>query len=295
MGGQVKITQVQPVEPQAQIITYNPPNDVQVQVEGQVNFSCTFRNTGNVRHTFPVGLSVWPVGNSPYDTSIVFSTKQYTLDPNEQRTVQWTHTFSSDETGDWCYQFGVWKDYGGGTLLHRAPSPAKTITVVGAPTERLTNGSFSQGRTGWTLAGDFWAGTNLSNYHTPPGYAAGGVNSVGSSKNGAVGWMYQTVTIPSGATSATLTFWYNITSEETGTTVYDRLHVTIRDSNGNFLKTVAIRSNRHSVSRRNDYQQITFDATQFKGQTIRINFFVDTNASNFTVFRIDDVSLMSDG
>ena len=83
------------------------------------------------------------------------------------------------------------------------PSPSSQI-------ERLTNGSFSSGISGWTLIGDFWAGTNLSNYYTSPGYAAGGVNSAGSPKNNAVGWMYQTVTIPSGATSATLSFWYNI-------------------------------------------------------------------------------------
>jgi PKD repeat protein len=278
----------------AEITSYNPPNAVQVRVGEQVTFNCTIRNTGNVRHTFPVGLSVWPVGNSPYDTPIVFSTKKYTLDPNEQRTVQWSHTFSSDEAGDWCYQFGVWKDYGGGTLLHRAPSPAKVITVVRGQAERLTNGSFSQGTSGWTLVGDFWAGTNLSNYRTSPGYAAGGVDSVGRPQNSAVGWMYQAVTIPSGATSATLSFYYNITSQETSSTGHDVLNVTIQDSAGHYLKAVKILSNRDQASL-GTYRRVSADVTSYKGQTIRVNFLATTNDTNPTVFRIDDVSLMSDG
>jgi hypothetical protein len=286
---------LQPIENvDAEITSYNPPNGVQVQVGGQVTFSCTVLNTGTVRHTFPVGLSVWPVGNSPYDTPIVFSTKKYTLDPNEQRTVQWSHTFSSDEAGDWCYQFGVWKDYGGGTLLYRAPSPAKVITVVRGQAERLTNGSFSQGTSGWTLVGDFWAGTNLSNYRTSPGYAAGGVDSVGRPQNSAVGWMYQTVAIPSGATSATLSFYYNITSQETSSTGHDVLNVTIQDSAGHYLGSVRLLSNRDQASL-GTYRRVSADVTSYKGQTIRVNFLATTNATNSTVFRIDDVSLMSDG
>jgi len=167
------------------------------------------------------------------------------------------------------------------------PSPSSQI-------ERLTNGSFSSGTSGWTLVGDFWAGTNLSNYHTSPGYAAGGVNSAGSPKNNAIGWMYQTVTIPSGATSVTLSFWYNITSEELGSTAYDVLNVTIQNSAGNYLATVAVLSNLNKSSL-GSYNKVTFDATSYKGQTIRVNFLATTDEFVYTVFRIDDVSLMSDG
>jgi hypothetical protein len=167
------------------------------------------------------------------------------------------------------------------------PSPTSQI-------ERLTNASFSSGTNGWTLVGDFWAGTNLSNYHTSPGYAAGGVNRAGSPKNNAVGWMYQDVSIPSGATSATLSFWYNITSEEAGSTAYDVLNVTIQNSTGNYLATVAVLSNLNKSSL-GSYNKVTFDVTSYKGQTIRVHFLATTDGSVYTVFRIDDVSLMSDG
>ena len=167
-----------------------------------------------------------------------------------------------------------------------------TVTSSGTQVERIVNGSFSSGSSGWTLVGDFWAGTNFSNYRTPPGYAAGGVDSTGVAKNGANGQMYQNVNIPSNATSATLSFWYNITSQETGSTAYDVLNVTIADSSGNYLATVAVLSN---VNQNTGYQQVTFNATPYKGQTIRINFLATTDSTNTTVFRIDDVSLMSDG
>jgi len=174
------------------------------------------------------------------------------------------------------------------TLFFQIPQPPST------PTERLTNGSFSQGTSGWTLGGDFWAGTNYSHYRTSPGYAAGGVTSAGQPKNNAVGWMYQAVTIPSGATSVTLSFYYNITSQETSTTAHDFLNATIQDSAGHYLGSVRLLSNRDQASL-GVYRRVSADVTSYRGRTIRVNFLATTNATNPTVFRIDDVSLMSDG
>ncbi len=104
--------------------------------------------------------------------------------------------------------------------------------------------------------------------------------------------MYQTVTIPSAASSATLRFWYYITSQETGASPYDVLNVTVQNSSGSYLATVATFSNLHKGS---GYNQISFNALPYKGQTIRISFLATTNSGNTTVFRIDDVSLMADG
>ncbi|MDD3493832.1 MAG: PKD domain-containing protein, partial [Candidatus Thermoplasmatota archaeon] len=104
------------------------------QVGQQVTFQCTVKNTGTTRHTFEVGLSVWKVG-SPISTAIIDTSKQVTLDPDQQQTVTLsTYSFSSSQTGDWNYQFGLWKDSAGGTLLDRKPSPAGVLTVTSAPT-----------------------------------------------------------------------------------------------------------------------------------------------------------------
>ncbi|MEP9411768.1 MAG: hypothetical protein HRF42_10275 [Candidatus Brocadia sp.] len=108
--------------------------------------------------------------------------------------------------------------------------------------------------------------------------------------------MYQSVTIPSNATKATLSFWYNITSDDSTTASNDFLNVSIQSSTGNYLSTAVILSNLNGSSLR-DYRQINYDVTPYRGQTIRINFLATTNSSSNTktVFRIDDVSLMSDG
>jgi len=182
---------------------------------------------------------------------------------------------------------GVISEYSSDLYFQTAPPPSSQV-------ERITNSSFSSGTSGWTLVGDFWAGTNFDYWLSKYGYAAGGVNSAGSPKNNATGRMYQNVTIPSGATSATLSFWYNITSDETSSTAYDFFYVTIQNSAGNDLATVAALSNLNKSSLGN-YNKKTFDMTPYKGQTIRVHFHASTDGSDYTVFRIDDVSLMSNG
>jgi hypothetical protein len=190
-----------------------------------------------------------------------------------------------------------------GTItVYGAYSYTLTITQDGASTiqtERITNGSFSSGSSGWTLSGDFWAGTNLTRYYSSPGYAAGGVDSTGSHKNNASGYMYQTVTIPSNATSATLSFYLNITSDETTTTTqYDKLYVEVLNSSGSTLGTLSTYSNLDKGSACSStctYYQKSFSVISYKGQTIRIQFRATTDDTYNTVFRIDDVSLMSDG
>jgi len=181
---------------------------------------------------------------------------------------------------------GVSSEYSSDLYFQTEPLPTTQI-------ERITNSSFSSGTSGWTLVGDFWAGTNLPNYHTLPGYAAGGVNSAGLPINNAAGWMYQTVTIPSGATSATLSFWYNITSYNPGPNKVDFLTVYVSDSEGNWLEWI-IYSNLNSTDL-GDYKKKTFDLTPHKGKTVTIKFLATSDYSNTTTFRIDDVSLMSDG
>jgi hypothetical protein len=101
-----------------------------VGVGDSVSFRVTVKNTGNTRHTFVAGLSVWKVGAS-ISTSIIGTNQQVTLDPNQQQTLTLrTYSFSSSQAGDWYYQFGLWKDQVGRTLLHKAPSPAEIISIA---------------------------------------------------------------------------------------------------------------------------------------------------------------------
>jgi len=101
--------------------------------------------------------------------------------------------------------------------------------------------------------------------------------------------IYQDVTIPSTATSATLTFWLHIdTAETTTTTAFDTLNVQVRNTANTVLATLATYSN---LNKNTGYAQKSFDVTAYKGQTIRVYFLGTEDSSLQTSFVIDDTAL----
>ncbi|MGW3039882.1 protease pro-enzyme activation domain-containing protein [Kitasatospora sp. NPDC001159] len=92
----------------------------------------------------------------------------------------------------------------------------------------------------------------------------------------------QTVSVPTGCASATLTFWLHIDTAETGSTAYDTLTL---QGNNTTLKTW---SNADAAS---GYVQQTVDLTSFAGQTVTIKFTGTEDGSNQTSFVVDDVAL----
>jgi len=101
--------------------------------------------------------------------------------------------------------------------------------------------------------------------------------------------LFQTVTIPAGACSATFSFWLWITTAETTTTsAFDTLTVTVRNSAGTVLSTLATFSN---LNKSASYVQRSFDLSAFKGQTVRLQFHGVEDSSLQTSFIIDDTAL----
>lgn len=99
----------------------------------------------------------------------------------------------------------------------------------------------------------------------------------------------QTVTIPSTATSANLTFWLHIdTAETTTTTAFDTLKVQVLNTSGTVLATLGTFSNLNHAA---GYQQHSFSVLSFKGQTVQIRFRGSEDTSLQTSFVIDDVNL----
>ena len=99
----------------------------------------------------------------------------------------------------------------------------------------------------------------------------------------------QTVTIPSTATSATLTFWLHIDSAETTTvTAFDTMRVQIRNTSGTVLSTLATYSNLNKAA---GYSQKSFNLLSFTGQTIQLFFTATEDSSLQTSFVIDDTAL----
>ena len=151
----------------------------------------------------------------------------------------------------------------------------------------LQNGNFESGYTAWTLSGmaEIAAG----------GYPRSGTNYLIlgglENENDAA---YQTITIPSAATAATLSFYYNISSiEDPGNIAYDFFSATICNASNTILATVGSWSNVNQTAPGNpNYKNKTFNLLPFAGQTIRIYFSSVNDGVYPTTFRVDDVSVV---
>ena len=101
--------------------------------------------------------------------------------------------------------------------------------------------------------------------------------------------LFQSVTISSNATTATLSFWLHIDTAETSTgTAYDTLKIQIRNSSGTVLSTLASYSN---LSAKTGYTQVSFDLAAYKGQTIQVYLTGVEDSSLKTSFVVDDFLL----
>jgi Zn-dependent metalloprotease len=168
-----------------------------------------------------------------------------------------------------------------------ATSGNATLTVgsTGGSTERVTNGGFESGATGWSgTTGVIGTFTGETAYEGTK-YAYLGGNGKTASET-----LTQAVTIPSTATSASLTFALHIDTAESGTTAYDKLVVTVKNSAGTVLGTLATYSNANAAS---GYQVRTFNMLAYKGQTVTLSFAMTEDSSLQTSFVVDKVSLIT--
>jgi hypothetical protein len=172
-----------------------------------------------------------------------------------------------------------------GILEGKGTGTATIVDDDGGPSELIANGGFEGTANPWSLGGGA--------VRRSTGPAHGGTGSLelgGSTEYGGAG-AYQVVTIPASASTANLTFWLNITTAETTTTVADELSVQVRDPGGYPRGTLRTYSNLDKTSAGTYTQQGAFDLLRFKGQSVRVFFQTNRDTSLPTTFRIDDVSL----
>lgn len=166
------------------------------------------------------------------------------------------------------------------SLLTGAPPPPPPPPPG---TELLLNRGFESGSVNWVATAGVITNTTQQTPRTGAWYAW--LNGYGVTHTDT---LYQQITVPSTATTVTLSFWIKITSAETTTTtVFDTLRVQVRNSSNTVLTTLATYSNLNETT---GYVQKTFDLTAFKGQTIRIYFLGMEDSSLQTSFVIDDTS-----
>ncbi len=183
----------------------------------------------------------------------------------------------------------TWCAVGVGSCPGPPPTPTPTPTATPTPTpggsELLVNPGFETSLSPWVSSGTGALYTSNGNYpHGGTGYPYYGT------ANSRTGQTYQTVAIPSNASGA-MTFWLNVTSDETTTTTqYDKLFVEVRNTSGTLLATLATYSNLNKGTA-GAYSQKSLSLAAYKGQTVRLQFRATTDSSLITTFRVDDASL----
>lgn len=169
------------------------------------------------------------------------------------------------------------------------PTPTPTPTPTPSPTpgggsQLLLNPGFESGNVTWVAT----AGVidNSTGRPARTGSWKAWLDGYGTTHTDSC---YQTITIPSTAASATLSFYVRIdTAETTTTTQFDRLQIQLRNTSNTVLTTLATYSNLNANS---TYVLKTFDISAFRGQTIRIYFLGTEDSSLQTSFVIDDTAV----
>ncbi|MFI9803554.1 hydrolase [Streptomyces sp. NPDC052301] len=99
----------------------------------------------------------------------------------------------------------------------------------------------------------------------------------------------QSVTVPSGCSTAKLSFYLHVdTAETTTSTAYDTLKVQVLNSSGTVLGTLATYSNLNAGS---GYTQRSFDLSGYAGQTVTLKFTGTEGSKYQTSFVVDDTTL----
>ncbi len=162
----------------------------------------------------------------------------------------------------------------GGTTTTPPTTPPAGGNILGNP-------GFESGATVWTGT----AGPITNNTGRP---ARTGSWKLWLGGNGTAGTetVNQSVTIPSTATAATLSYWIRTDTAESGSTAYDTMRVQVVDgSTATTLRTFT------NVGTNATYTQFSHALTAYKGKTVTIRFTMTEDSSLQTSFVVDDTAL----
>ncbi|MET9145395.1 M1 family aminopeptidase [Streptomyces sp. NPDC004042] len=169
-----------------------------------------------------------------------------------------------------------------GTSAAARPATAAAPAAC-TPVQAVTNGGFESGTSPWAPSASSVI-TSRSGQTAHGGSAYAWLDGTGGSRTDTLS---QSVTIPSGCSTATLSYWLHVdTAETTTSTAYDRLTVKLGGS------TLATYSN---LDKNTGYAQKTVDVSSYAGQTVSLSFTGTEDSSLRTSFVLDDVALDTSG
>ena len=145
--------------------------------------------------------------------------------------------------------------------------------------QKLTNPGFESGTTGWSAT----SGVITRPASTKPPRTGSWNATLGGKGFTNTSTLAQSVTIPAGCNSYTLSFWLRVTTAETTTIGQnDRLTATLGTS------TLATYTN---LDKSTGYLQRTFNVSGQAGKTMALKFTATENRALQTTFAIDDTAL----
>jgi len=243
----VPSTGVTVTNPGSQSTTVGTAVSLQVAASSTNSGSLTYAATG-----LPTGLSI------SSSTGVISGTP--TTAGSYSTTV--TVTDSTGATGTASFTWTV-SSSGGGSCTS---------------TQLLGNQGFESGNTTWTASSGVI--TNDSDQAARTGSYKAWLDGYGSTHTDTLS---QSVTVPSGCTGTTFTFYLHVdTAETTTSTQYDKLTVTAGST------TLATYSNLNAAS---GYVQKSFSLSAFAGQTVALKFSGVEDSSLQTSFVIDDTAV----
>jgi xanthomonalisin len=171
----------------------------------------------------------------------------------------------------------------------KTASKSASVTVAtsggGGSTNVVTNGGFETSATPWTLSsGVFCTNSTCSGETAHGGTGFAWLDGYGSAHTDTAS---QSITIPAGKTSASLTFYLHVdTKETTTTTAYDKLTVGV--TSGSTTTTLATYSNLNAAT---GYVLKTISLNAYIGKTVTLKFTGTEDSSLATSFVLDDVAV----
>ncbi|MFF1442084.1 M4 family metallopeptidase [Streptomyces sp. NPDC058295] len=243
----VPTTGVSVTNPGSQSATVGTAVSLQISASSTNSGSLTYAATG-----LPAGLSISSstglISGTPTTAGSSSTTVTVTDSTGATATASFTWTVSST---------------GGGSCT---------------ATQLLGNAGFESGSTTWTTTSGVI--TNSSSQAARTGSYKAWLDGYGSTHTDTLS---QSVTIPSGCTNTTFTFYLHVDSAETSTsTAYDKLTVTAGST------TLATYSN---LNKATGYVQKSFSLGSFAGSTVALKFSGVEDSSLQTSFVVDDTAV----
>jgi hypothetical protein len=250
------------------------PTAVSVAQGNSANTTISTSGSGGFNSSVSLTASGLPTGASATFTPSSIAA------PGSGSSTMTIATSSSTPTGS--YTITVTATGGGKT--HTTTITLNVTTGGGGSTQLLLNPGFESGTASWTSSSGVITTSTSEAPHAGTHYAW--LDGYGSTHTDT---LYQQVAIPSGKTSATLTFYLHIdTAETTTSTAYDTLKVQIRNSSGTVLATLATYSN---LNHNTGYTQKSLNVNSYIGQTIQVYLVGAEDSTLQTSFVVDDFAL----